>query len=186
MEDFEIIRLFQSRMESAVEKISEKYGKLCTSVIKRILPDIRDVEECLSDTWVRIWNSIPPDVPDSLKAYSAAIARNLALDRYNYNTAEKRSTALTEAFEELEPCLPGGTEMFGDVEDSTAFKLFINGFLEDLSKDNRIIFVKRYWYGCSLAEIAEEMDISESKVKSSLFRTRNRLLNDMREEGIEL
>ena len=185
MEDLNIIELFFRRSERAIEEIRQKYEKLCASVIRRIVPDPRDVEECVSDTWLRIWNSIPPDRPDSLKAYVARISRNLALDRYDYNTADKRSSMLTEAFEELEPCLPGAGD-FEQVEEKGEFRLFINSFLRGLNEETRAIFVLRYWYGYSLSEIASELSVSEPKVKSSLFRTRNRLLDAMTKEGIAL
>lgn len=186
MEDFEIINLFLERSEEAIVHTEKKYGKLCASVAGKILRDLRDIEECVSDTWVRIWNSIPPEIPNSLKAYATAIARNLALDRYNYNAADKRSTALTDAFEEIEPCLPGGNGPFEEIEDQGEFKLFLNDFLASLSKENRIIFVKRYWYGYSVGEISTDLQVSESKVKSSLFRTRNKMLNEMEKGGVLL
>ena len=185
MEDLNIIELFFKRSERAIEEIRLKYEKLAASVIRRIVPDTRDVEECVSDTWLRIWNSIPPERPESLKAYVARISRNLALDRYDYNTAEKRSTMLTEAFEELEPCLAGGGD-FVDVEKSGEFRIFINSFLRGLNEETRAIFVLRYWYGYSLTEIASELGVSEPKIKSSLFRTRNRLLDAMTKEGVAL
>ena len=182
MEDRSIIELFFKRSEQAIEEIRLKYEKLCASIIRRIVPDSRDVEECVSDTWLRIWNSIPPEKPESLKSYVARVSRNLALDRYDYNTAEKRSTALTEAFEELEPCLPEVER----VEEATEFRVFINSFLRSLAEETRVIFVLRYWYGYSLAEIAGELSVSEAKIKSSLFRTRNRLLDAMTKEGMAL
>ena len=185
MEDLKIIDLFFRRSERAIEEIRLKYEKLCASVIRRIVPDPRDIEECVSDTWLRIWNSIPPERPESLKAYVARISRNLALDRYDYNNAEKRSTMLTEAFEELEPCLAGGGE-FEQVEKTGQFRIFINSFLRGLNEETTTIFVLRYWYGYSLSEIASELSVSEPKIKSSLFRTRNRLLDAMTKEGIAI
>ena len=185
MEDVSIIELFFRRSERAIEEIRLKYEKLCAAIIRRIVPDSRDVEECVSDTWLRVWNSIPPDRPDSLKAYVARISRNLALDRYDYNSAEKRSTALTEAFEELEPCLPEA-DGYDQVERAGEFRIFINGFLRSLNEETRVIFVLRYWYGYNLAEIAKELSVSEPKIKSSLFRTRNRLLDAMTKEGMAI
>lgn len=185
MEDLNIIELFFRRSEQAIEEIRLKYEKLCASIVRRIVPDSRDVEECVSDTWLRIWNTIPPDRPDSLKSYVARVSRNLALDRYDYNTAEKRSTALTEAFEELEPCLPEAGD-YDHVERAGEFRAFINGFLRSLAEETRVIFVLRYWYGYSLAEIASQLSVSEPKIKSSLFRTRNRLLAEMTKEGMAI
>ena len=107
LNDEEIVRLYYERSEDGIAQSEQKYGRLCRSVIRRILPDERDVEECLSDVWIRTWNSIPPEKPRVLGAFLARIARNLALDKLSYNGAGKRASALTEAFEELEPCLVG-------------------------------------------------------------------------------
>ena len=99
MNDEEIVRLYYERSEDGIAQSEQKYGRLCRSVIRRILPDERDAEECLSDVWIRTWNSIPPEKPRVLGAFLARIARNLALDKLSYNGAGKRASALTEAFE---------------------------------------------------------------------------------------
>ena len=111
LNDEEIVRLYYERSEDGIAQSEQKYGRLCRSVIRRILPDERDAEECLSDVWIRTWNSIPPEKPRVLGAFLARIARNLALDKLSYNGAGKRASALTEAFEELEPCLVGADDM---------------------------------------------------------------------------
>lgn len=175
MEDGDIIELYMRRNEEAIVRTENKYGGLCRSVARRILEDIRDTEECVSDTWLRTWNAIPPDRPDSLRAYLARITRNLAVDRYNYNMAAKRSTALTDAFEELEPWLAEGR---GDPDaelDASELRRVLNGFLRRQNTEARVFFLRRYWYGESVKEIAEECRVTESKVKTSLFRTRERL-----------
>lgn len=184
MEDEQIIALFFQRSPDALPETKRKYGALCQSVARKILPDQRDVEECVSDMLLRLWNAIPPEIPRSLSAYIARITRNLSLDRYSYNTAEQRSTALTEAFEELEPWLPAG---FGDPEsafDRKQFRTVMNDFLRALPKMSRIFFLRRYWYGDSIREIAEALQVSEAKVKTSLFRTRQRLRETLDKEGI--
>ena len=182
MEDQKIIDLFFQRSETALEVLQGKYGALCRGVIARILPDPRDAEECLSDAYLRIWNSIPPERPQKLGGYLARVARNAALDRYDYNSAQMRSSALTVAYEELEACLPGQDTWM----DSHVFSLFINSFLRSLPKEARIFFVRRYWYGESIREIAHSCRCGEEKVKTSLFRTRNKLRTAMVEEGISL
>lgn len=106
MGDDEILQLFYHRVEYAISAVEEKYGRLCRSVARGILKDERDVEECVNDTCMRAWNAIPPEKPRSLEAYLVRITRNLALDRYAYHHSQKRETALTEAYEELEACLP--------------------------------------------------------------------------------
>jgi len=183
LEDEKIIELSFQRNEEAIGQMQEKYGGLCRSVIKRVLNDDRDTEECASDTFLRAWNAIPPDRPKSLKAYLAKIARNLAIDKYSYNTAAGRSSALTEAFEELDFCicdLSGGPE---DSIDEQAFRSFINGFLREQTQDARVYFIRRYWYGESIREIADACGAGQEKVKSSLFRTRNKLHDSIKREG---
>lgn len=185
MEDTLIIDLFFRRSEQAIKQVKEKYSGLCLSIARRILPDERDAEECLGDVLLKVWNAIPPERPDSLTAYLSRITRNSALDRYSYNHAEKRSTALTDAFEELEGSLASSFDLERSTE-AREFKRFINDFLEKQSKQNRIYFVRRYWYGESILEIATAFQVSEEKVKSSLFRTRNRLKTALEKEGITI
>ena len=162
--------------------MQQKFGGLCRSIISNILPDRRDVEECASDTYLRVWNSIPPQHPARLDSYVARIARNVALDRYDYNTASMRHTGLTLAYEELALYLPSRDQETNTVE----FRTFLNRFLRGLPKISRMMFIRRYWYGESIAQIANAFECSEEKVKSTLFRTRNKLRQAMIKEGIYL
>ena len=182
MEDLQIIRLLFQRSETAIPVLQQKFGGLCRSVISHILPDHRDVEECVSDTYLRVWNSIPPQRPARLDSYLARIARNVALDRYDYNMACMRNAGLALAYEELEACLPSRN----NETDAMVFRSFINRFLRDLPKEARVMFIRRYWYGESIAEIALACGCGEEKVKSSLFRTRNKLHTAMVKEEIYL
>lgn len=183
--DEKIIELFFARAEEAIAHAQEAYGALCQSVVRRILPDQRDVEECVNDMYLRIWNAIPPERPSSLCAYMARVARNLALDRYSYNSASQRNSALTAAFEELEPWLPAHV---GD-PDSTAENLYfrhvLNDFLRTQSSEARRFFLRRYWYGETCREIAESSQVSEAKVRTSLFRMRERLRSALEKEGFD-
>ena len=182
MEDLQIIGLLFQRSETAISALQQKFGGLCRSIISNILPDSRDVEECTSDTYLRIWNSIPPQHPARLDSYIARIARNVALDRYDYNTASMRHTGLTLAYEELAFMLPSREEETDAVE----FRSFINRFLRGLPKISRMMFIRRYWYGESIAQVAEAFECTEEKVKSTLFRIRNKLRQAMIKEGIYL
>ncbi len=182
MEDLQIINLLFQRSETAILMLQQKFGGLCRSIISHILPDGRDVEECVSDTYLRVWNSIPPQRPARLDSYLARIARNVALDRYDYNMACMRNAALALAYEELEACLPSRNNETDVVE----FRSFINRFLRGLPKEARVMFIRRYWYGESVAEIAFVCGCGEEKVKSSLFRTRNKLHAAMVKEEIYL
>ena len=182
MEDLQIIDLLFRRSEVAITVLQQQFGGLCRSIISNILPDSRDVEECTSDTYLRVWNSIPPQHPTRLDSYVARIARNVALDRYDYNTASMRHTALTLAYEELAPYLPSLTQE----TDNADFRSFINRFLRGLPKATRMMFIRRYWYGESIAQIAKAFECSEEKVKSTLFRTRNKMRQTMMKEDIYL
>ena len=183
MNDEKIIDLYWQRNELAIEASRQKYGALCRSVAGRILPDGRDAEECVSDVWIRLWNSIPPQRPASLKSYAARIARNAALDRFDYNSAGQRCSALTEAFEELE----GVLGLCGNEGDGAEdFREVLNDFLGGLKPEARAYFIRRYWYGESIREIAEACGAGESKVKSSLMRTRNGLRDVLESEGVYL
>ena len=179
MEDTQMVELLVRREENAIGALQEKYGGLCRSVARHILSDDRDVEECVNDTFLRVWNAIPPERPDSLSAYLARITRNVALDRYAYNTAQKRNSVLTCAFEELEPYMPALGNQMEQLDDIREFTEFIRSFLRGISYESRVFFVRRYWYGQSIQEIAQSFHCGEGKVKTSLFRTRSKLRDTM-------
>lgn len=182
MEDSQIIAWFFERSEQGIRALQDKYGGLCRSVVSNILPDMRDVDECISDTYLRVWRSIPPQRPDRLDSYVARVARNAALDRHDYNRANLRNSSLTIAYEELEFVLPSHD---GGV-DAVAFRTFLNQFLRSQKKDARIMFLRRYWYGDSIQQIATAFGCGEEKVKSTLYRIRNKLRDAMIKEGIYL
>ena len=182
MEDLQIIGLLFQRSETAISALQQKFGGLCRSIISHVLTDRRDIEECTNDTYLRVWNSIPPQRPERLDSYLARIARNVALDRYDYNTASMRKSDLTLAYEELALYLPSRNQETDAIE----FRSFINRFLRSMPKIPRAMFIRRYWYGESISEIAVAFEYSEEKVKSSLFRTRNKLRGAMIKEGIYL
>lgn len=186
MQDHQIIALFEARSEMAVLQAQTKYNALCSAIASRILSDKRDAEECVNDAFLRAWNSIPPEQPVSLSAYLGRITRNLAFDRYSYNHAKKRNSSLTEAFEELETCLVSPSSDTEGPLLRQEFREFINNFLRALSLENRSYFIRRYWYGESVKDISQFFHVSEEKVKSSLFRTRNKLRHALEKEGIHL
>ena len=183
MKDTEIVQLYWDRDEQAIPATSDKYGNYCTSISQNILGSKEDAEECVSDAYLRAWNAIPPEQPASLGAYLARITRNLALDRYDYHHAEKRSSDLTCAFEELEAVLPAA-EHQEDTAEQMAFRQLLNDFLRAQTREARTYFIRRYWYGESIAEIARACRAGESSVRVSLFRTRNRLRKALEKGGI--
>lgn len=175
MNDSDILELYQSRSEQAIEKTREKYGKLCASVIRGILPNKEDVEEVLSDCLMRAWNAIPPEQPDSLSAYLCRIARNEAINRYKFNAAKKRDATLKTPLNELIDCLPATTPLPDEEAMAQELGRSLNSFLSSLDSLPRNIFMRRYYFSDSIADIALLFSKTQSQVKSSLFRTRRAL-----------
>lgn len=185
MKDRQIIALYLDRSEQAIEKTREKYGRACYSIAYRILRSHEDSEECESETYFKAWNTIPPLIPQSLFAYLGKIIRNLALNRLEYHKAEKRSAGIEFALQELEECLPSSEGIQQQI-DAKELGDLISRFLRACSPPARVIFVRRYWYLNSIAEISAMLGISESKTKSSLFRTRAKLKRVLKKEGADL
>lgn len=182
MDDKNIVELFWARSEDALRETQSKYGKYCTAIAHNVLDSHEDAEECVNDAYLRLWNAIPPAKPSSLKAFLGKIVRNLALDRYNASKAAKRFNSSVElALYELEECLPSTD---APLADEYALRAAINGFLAELPAKTRIIFMRRYWYLCSVKEIAESMRMSESNVKVTLLRTRQKFKEYLEKEGI--
>ena len=186
MDDNDIIGLYLERSEEAISETKLKYGALLYRISFGILRSKEDAEECVSDTYMRAWNSIPPNKPERLSAFLGKITRNLSLNRYEQMTALKRGGGSKElALEELEECIPAAGDVQDQVEDGELAEL-INGFLDRLPKESRIIFMRRYWYFCTVSEIAEDMQVGESKVKMSLHRTRKKLKQFLERKGVTL
>ena len=183
MEDSKIISLFWVRDEAAITETNKKYGSYCYTIAYRILSSYEDSKECVNDTWYKAWESIPPQKPSKLQYFLSCITRNLALDRYNYNTAKKRNTHLDLAIDEYWECIPNND---APIEETLALKQLFNSFLADLDKRTRIIFLRRYWYACSVQEIADGMNLTPSYVSLILHRTRARLKAHLEKEGVSL
>lgn len=179
MQDQQIINELFERNESALGGISDKFGKLCQQIAYNILGNREEAEECVNDTYLNIWNSIPPARPDNLRAYVCKVARNLSLNRLKYNSAQKRSPGSLISLSELE-------EKVGEPPDYENIGGLIDKFLETEKPESRIIFMRRYWFLDSIEEIAMMYNYSESKVKSVLYRTRGRLEKFLKSEGIDL
>ncbi|MBQ8639853.1 MAG: sigma-70 family RNA polymerase sigma factor [Lachnospiraceae bacterium] len=174
MDDSGIIELFFNRSEQAIEELSQKYGRLLQKLAGNILGNRRDVEECINDTYFGIWNQIPPKRPDNLSAYACRIARNQALKRYEANTAFKRNSQYEIAFEELEDCLAAGSDPAAECEGRELTRL-IEAFLDTLKKEDRILFVRRYWFADSVLELSERMGLTPDNTSVRLSRIRSRL-----------
>lgn len=186
MDDREIVALFLARSESAISAAEEKYEKYCYSIAYQILGNHEDAMECVNDTYLRAWNSIPPAHPDSLAAFLGKICRNLSIDRYDQNRAIKRGGMQTAlAFEELEMCIAAGQDPAESAE-LQALTGLVNSFLFDQPEQKRNIFLRRYLWLHSIKEIAEFYGVSETKIKSVLFRMRKKLAKLLQEEGYYL
>lgn len=181
MDDRQIIELFQKRSAKAIEEITQKYQKLLCSVIRNIVGNEDDVRECENDTYLALWNSIPPNSPDSLLHYACRLAKNIAYNRYDYCNRKKRSAALV-ALDELSDEL--STLSLEEEWSNRQIGHAINCFLGEIDQENRVIFVRRYWYGQSEGEIAEALEISVNSVALRLLRTRKKLRAYLQKEGI--
>lgn len=182
MQDHEIIALYFDRDERAIEKTAERYGAYCRSIAMNILSDEQDAEECVNDTWLRTWNAIPPTRPNVLRVFLGKITRNLAIDKYKARTAEKRlGGEFAVSLEELGDCI--GVE---ESRDSAAIGESISRFLRGQAALSRKIFVCRYFYCDSIADIAHRFGVGEGKVKTTLFRMRTKLREHLEKEGISV
>ena len=154
LDDSKIIDLFYERSEQAIIELSQKYGSVCTKVANNILNDVRDTEECVNDAYLGAWNTIPPQRPNPLLSYVCRIVRNLAIKKYHANTAAKRNSSYDVALDELENCFPASTSV-EDEFNAGEIARSIDRFLETLDKENRIMFVRRYWHSDSIADLRQ-------------------------------
>lgn len=184
MEDQQIIKLYWDRNEQAITATHQKYGSWCRGIAHRILNNKEETEECVSDTYLTVWNNIPPQKPKTFRAWLGKITRNLALSRYRRLTADKRGGGETPiVLSELSYCVSGNPGADVNMEAKEVTRI-LNQFLGDLNETQRNIFMRRYWHMASIAEIAQVYHISESKVSSTLFRLRKQLRAMLEKEGV--
>ena len=182
MTDYDIVRLFFARSESAISETDVAYGAYLRYISYEILRNDLDCEEIVNDTYHKAWESIPPNQPESLKNYLAKIVRRLSINRLEFNLAQKRGGGQYElVLDELISCIPESHE---DTADSMVIKDVINDFLKSLSDTKRRVFVRRYWYLSPISEIAADFSMSEGRVKMILMRLRNDLKKKLEKEGI--
>ncbi len=185
MDDNEIISLYWNRNEQAIVETDIKYGKLCGYIIKNILDNKEDREECINDTYMSVWNTIPPTRPDNFSNYIIKIARHISLKKVRYNTAIKRNINLQESLDELKASVCG-KEYIEEELNANLVEKTINDFLATLKKQDVIIFVKRYWYLDSINKISKDLSIKEKTITSKLTRLRNNLKDFFIKEGINV
>jgi RNA polymerase sigma-70 factor (ECF subfamily) len=186
MEDEMILDLYWARSESAINETANKYGNYCHTVANNILQNNEDAEECVNDTFLKTWNAIPPQRPTIFRAFLGKITRNLSLDKYKKRKTKMRGgDEVSLLFSELEDCIPSNNNIEKESEANFVIGV-IDSFLESLDSENRIVFIRRYWYADSIKTIASRFDMSESKVMSMLFRTRKNLRANLENEGVIL
>lgn len=184
MVDEKIVDLYCIHSEDAITETAQKYGKYCYLIAYNILRDAEDAQECVNDTYLAAWNLVPECRPSKLSSFLGKITRNLALNRYDYNKAQKRGgNQIDLALNELLECV-SNNKSTGDIVDAMVLEDVLNSFLESLDERNRNIFVERYWYMSSIKEIAKKYNLTESNVKVSLYRSRKVLKLILAEEGI--
>ena len=183
MEDIKIIDLFFERSEQAITELSTKYGKLAQGICKTILKNPSDAEECVNDSLFTTWNSIPPQRPNSLMAYFVSIARNKALDRYKHNSSVKRNSYYDAAIDELEDVLRTDNDPHKECE-AQELANAINSFLGTINKEDRMIFVYRYYLSNPPAVIARKLKMKDSVVSTRLYRTCKKLRDYLRKESL--
>lgn len=185
MDDINITEMFFNRDEGAIEETQKKYGEYIRAVAYNITGTAEDASECENDTYLKLWNSIPPERPDNFKAYLGRIARNAALSIYRKSSAAKRDPGSFVIFHELEECIPSSfsTEEHADAEYVSSV---ICAWLKSLKAEDRVIFVKRYWYGDSVGDISVSSGFSASKISQRLFSLRKKLRKELAEKGVNI
>jgi len=184
MEDQKIIELYTKRNETAIEKTAEKYGKYCFTIANNILHSLEDSEECVNDTWMKAWNSIPPAVPTYLRVFLGKITRNLSLDKYRFNHSEKRGGGeIGLVLEELEEVVAGKDSVEVCYERKELVQA-INAYLHTLSERDCNVFIRRYFFAEEVKVIAKRYRLKESNVLMILSRTRKKLQKHLREEAL--
>lgn len=177
MNDEAIIDLYFARNEQAIAETEKSYGRVCMQVSMNILESRPDAEECVNDTYLKTWNTIPPTRPNSLSAFVCRIARNLSLNRLRDLRREKRNREITLSLDELEACIPAA------VEDAGELSTLLNDFLEGLDETNRVLFMGRYWYSYAIDDLAAQMGLTDKAVYMRLHKTREKLRAYLTERG---
>lgn len=185
VDDSEIIELYLARNENAIRQTQFKYGALCRTIAFNVLGNTEDSEECENDTYLSLWNNIPPEIPENLKAYICKIARNISISRMRRNKAKKRGRDSLIPLSEVTEAEEFAAYRDDSRSDMELGKL-IGDFLRRQSADVRNVFLRKYFFGDSVADISERFSFSQSKVKSMLFHTRKKLQKFLAKEGVYL
>lgn len=185
MDDEKIIELFFARSEQGISELAAKYGVLCKNFSCNIVGNNEDAEECVNDAYLGVWNAVPPHKPNPLKAFLLKILRNISVNKYYANTAKKRNVAYAESLDELEGVLCSGESVEESLEKYELAKA-IEGFLATLSRENRVIFMRRYWFAESCEVISGRVGLSENAIAVRLARLREKMKKYLNERGISV
>lgn len=185
MNDAEIMELYIRRDESAIQETDAKYGSFCHAIASNIVSVPEDAEECVSDTYLKAWNSIPPQKPNCFKVWLGRVVRNIALDLWRKNHRQKRYSGMEQLLDELEECLPAPSNIDAEIEKRELVD-FLNRWLAGLSKKDRILFMRRYWYGEAVKELAGLYHSTPANLANRLYYLRKKLKTALEKEGIVL
>lgn len=185
MDDSQIIELFFERSEKAISELSSKYGGVCMKIAQNVLDNYQDAEECVNDTYLGVWESIPPKKPNSLLAYVCKIVRNISVNRYKYNSQKKRNNIFDVCISELEENI-SSKEKAEDGFEISELSRFIDEYLDTLDKTNRMLFVRRYWFLDSIQTLAKMSKLSVGAVRTRLSRLRETLKKYLESRGVDV
>lgn len=185
MEDAVIIDLYIQRNQRAIAESSAKYGAYCGAVAGNILGSPQDTEEVLNDTWLAAWNDIPPSQPQCLRAYLGRLTRNLAISRYRFFRARKRYAGMEQLLSELEDCIPAPERVEERLEQAELAQA-LRDWVDSLEPQQRQLFVRRYWHGVSVKQLAREAGLSQNNMAQKLLRLRRALRTRLEQEGVLL
>ncbi|MBU5627557.1 sigma-70 family RNA polymerase sigma factor [Oscillibacter sp. MSJ-2] len=185
MEDSQIVDLYWRREEAAISATARKYGTFCHRISRNILSAEEDAEECVNDTYIHAWNSIPPQRPNRLGAYLGRVVRNLSINLWHKNHAQKRYSGIEALLSEIEECIPSRQTVEHKVEE-IELTGFLNAWLASLPRDDRILFLRRYWYGEALNTLEQELGVSHGKLAKRMYRLRAELREALEKEGYSL
>lgn len=185
MDDLEIIELYFQRNENAIRETSIKYGSFCKHIAYNILSCLEDAEECVNDTYLKTWNKIPPEEPIYFKGWLCRIVRNISLDLWRKNHRQKRYAGIEELFDELDQCIPSSKKIDDEIE-AKELTTILNKWLAELTKVDRTLFIRRYWYGESVKNLAKEYRATPQDIANRMYRLRKKLKSKLEKEEISI
>lgn len=185
MNDSRIIELYHRRDEHAIKESEQKYGSVCRRIAHNILTIREDAEECVNDTWYAAWTRMPPDRPQSLGAFLGRITRNLSISRWRATHAQKRYAGMVVLLSELEDCIPDTTDVEQEIERKELTEL-LNIWLDSLPAEDRVLFVRRYWYGDAVSVLADCQSCTPNQMAQRMMRLRKKLKAYLEQEGVRL